>query len=153
MVNDFRKPFTPPPVIFGVALLAGLSIDFIYPLPMMPLWVQLPAGLAVITAGVLLIYSSMRRFHAAGTTYNPYAPSTALVISGIYKRTRNPGYLGLAIIQLGLALSFDSPWIVLATVLAVIVTTQFVIKLEEEKLTRAFGEEYRNYLGNVRRWI
>jgi protein-S-isoprenylcysteine O-methyltransferase Ste14 len=153
MVNDFRKPFTPPPIIFGVALLAGLGIDFVYPLPMMPMWIQLLTGLVAVTIGVLIIRSSIQSIHGAGTTYNPYVASTALVISGIYRHTRNPGYLGLAIIQFGLALSFDSPWIVLATVLAVIVTTQFVIKLEEEKLTRTFGEEYQNYLGKVRRWL
>jgi protein-S-isoprenylcysteine O-methyltransferase Ste14 len=48
---------------------------------------------------------------------------------------------------------YDSPWILLATIVAVIVTSQFVIKLEEEKLRRAFGKEYQNYLTHVRRWI
>ena len=66
---------------------------------------------------------------------------------------RNPGYLGLAMIQFGLALMYDSPWILLATIVAVIVTSQFVIKLEEERLRRAFGKEYQNYLTHVRRWI
>jgi len=76
-----------------------------------------------------------------------------LVTSGIYKYTRNPGYLGLAVIQLGLALMIDSPWIGVATVVAVVVTNQFVIRLEEEKLRRTFGQDYQDYLNKVRRWL
>ena len=153
MTDDFRRPFTPPPVIFGIAFLAGLGINFVYPVPTMPLLFQLLFGVAVVTAGVLLIRSSMRSIDDAGTTYDPYAASTSLVTSGIYRYTRNPGYLGLAVILFGLALMIDSPWIAASNVAAIIITTQFVIKLEEEKLERTFGHEYRDYLSQVRRWI
>ena len=140
-------------MIFGTAFLAGLGIDFIYPSPSLPLWLQLGSGVAFITGAVLLIRSSMQSIDRAGTTYNPYAASTALVTSGIYRHTRNPGYLGLAIIQIGLALMIDSPWIAIMTIVAVVITSQFVIRLEEEKLIRAFGQEYQDYLSKVRRWI
>ena len=153
MTNAFQKPFTAPPVIFIVAFVIGFGIELIYPLPTLPLGLQLGAGVASVIVGVLLIRSSMASIERAGTTYNPFSTSTALVTSGIYRYTRNPGYLGLAMIQLGLALMYDSPWILLATIVAVIVTNQFVIKLEEEKLRRAFGKEYQNYLTHVRRWI
>ena len=153
MDGDFQKPFAPPPTIFGVAFLAGLGIDFIYPSPTMLLWLQFGSGMVAVATGVLLIRSSMQSIDRAGTTYDPYAASTALVSSGIYRYTRNPGYLGLAVIQLGLALMIDSPWIAITTVIAVIVTSRFVIKLEEEKLSNTFGQEYQNYLSKVRRWI
>ena len=153
MVSDFRKPFAAPPTIFGVAFLVGLGIDLVYPLSLIPLWLQLGSGVAFVAGGVLLIRSSMQSMDGAGTTYDPYAASTALVTAGIYKHTRNPGYLGLAVIQVGLALMIDSPWIAFSAVVAIIVTSQFVIKLEEEKLTRTFGQDYQDYLSNVRRWI
>ncbi len=153
MTNEFQKPFTAPPVIFIVALVTGFGIDLIYPLPTMPLGLQLGVGVATVIVGVLLIRSSMACIERAGTTYNPFSASTTLVTGGIYRYTRNPGYLGLAVIQLGLALMYDSPWILLATIVAVIVINQFVIKLEEEKLSRAFGNEYQNYLTRVRRWV
>ncbi len=153
MASDFQKPFAPPPTIFGVAFLVGLGFDFIYPSPTMPFWLQLGSGVVAVTTGVLLIRSSMQSIDRAGTTYDPYAASTVLVTSGIYRYTRNPGYLGLAVIQFGLALMIDSPWIAITTVVAVIVTSQFVIMLEEEKLSRTFGQEYQNYLSKVRRWI
>ena len=132
---------------------AGLGIDFIYSSPSMPLWLQLGSGAAFIVGGVLLIRGSMQNIDQAGTTYNPYAASTALVTSGIYRHTRNPGYLGLAVIQIGLALMIDGPWIAVTTIVSVVITSQFVIKLEEEKLSRTFGQEYQDYLSMVRRWI
>lgn len=95
----------------------------------------------------------MTSIDRAGTTYDPYAVSTALVTTGIYRYTRNPGYLGLAVIQFGLAVMIDSIWILLTTIIAIAVVNQFVIKLEEEKLGRSFGQEYQNYIKQVRRWI
>lgn len=153
MVTDFQKPFTAPPVIFSVAFLVGLAIGLLDPRPLLPLWLQLVAGTLVVASGVLLIRASMRSIDGAGTTYDPFAPSTALVISGIYRYTRNPGYLGLAVIQFGLALLLDNLWIGISTAVAIIITTAFVIKLEEDKLTRTFGQDYRDYLSRVRRWI
>ncbi len=153
MVADFKKPFAAPPTIFGVAFLVGLAIDTIDPRPQLPMWLQLLAGAAAVASGVLLIRSSMQSIDGVGTTYDPYAPSTALVTSGIYRHTRNPGYLGLAVIQVGLALVFDSPWIAVTTVAAIVITSLFVIKLEEDKLNRTFGQEYLDYLSRVRRWI
>jgi protein-S-isoprenylcysteine O-methyltransferase Ste14 len=151
--EDFRKPFAAPPSIFGVAFLAGLAIGWVDPHPQLPLWLQLLLGAICIVSGVLLIRSSMTSFNAAGTTYDPFAPSTALVTTGIYGHTRNPGYLGLAVIQFGLAFALDSPWIAVTAIAAITITGQFVIKLEEEKLTKTFGQDYTDYLGTVRRWI
>jgi protein-S-isoprenylcysteine O-methyltransferase Ste14 len=153
MSIEFQKPFAAPPTIFAVAVLVGVGIDIIHPLPFMPLLLQLGLGVAVLTAGVLIIRNSMKSIDAAGTTYDPYAASTVLVITGIYEHTRNPGYLGLAVIQLGLALIIDTLWITVTAVVAIIVTDQFVIKLEEKKLRRTFGQEYVDYLARVRRWI
>ena len=95
----------------------------------------------------------MKAIYLADTTYDPFSASTALVTTGVYRFTRNPGYLGLTLIQIGLALMIDSLWIVFTALIAVLVTTKFVIKLEEEKLTRSFGQDYKDYLRDVRRWI
>ena len=119
----------------------------------LPLLIQFVFGPLALLAGVLLIRSSIREVEAAGTTYDPYAQSTELVTAGIYQYTRNPGYLGLAVIQLGVAILFDSGWIALTGLAAVMITTFFVIRLEEEKLSKQFGQDYRNYCNRVRRWL
>ena len=153
MTDEFKKPFIAPPIIFVASLVIGSGIDFVYPLPILPLGLQLGVGVATIIVGTLLIRSSMASIDRADTTYSPFSASTTLVTRGIYRYTRNPGYLGLAVIQLGLALLLDSPWIFLTAMVAVVVTNQFVIKLEEEKLELTFGKEYQSYLADVRRWF
>ena len=153
MENDFRKPFAAPPTIFVVAFLIGLVLDFIFPFPLIPTLPQFILGAACAVAGFLLIRTSISAIENAGTTYDPYAASTKLVTSGIYRFTRNPGYLGLAVIQLGLALLIDGIWIAMTMAIAVLVTHVFVVRLEEEKLRQSFGQEYEQYRAYVRPWI
>jgi protein-S-isoprenylcysteine O-methyltransferase Ste14 len=153
MSDAFRRPFAAPPTIFGVSLIVAVVIGPLVPWHVLPVLVQLTIGPAAIIVGVILIRHSMREIGAADTTYDPFAASTVLVTSGIYRFTRNPGYLGLAVIQLGLAILIDNVWIALAGFAAVLVTTFFVIRLEEEKLLGAFGQDYADYCRRVRRWV
>lgn len=153
MSQPFEKPVTAPPTIFMCAVLAGLGIGWVWPWPLLPLWLQVSLGPALVGAGVLTIRQSMREIAAAETTYDPYDVSTALVTGGVYRYSRNPGYLGLAVIQCGLAVLLDNGWLWLTGVLAVAATTWFVIRLEERKLGDAFGAAYAAYCARVRRWL
>ena len=152
-MSDFQKPFASPPTIFGITLLLGVEIGLFFPWPVLPWFVQIGLGPLIVLAGVLAIRQSIKDIETAETTYDPYAASTHLVTSGIYQHSRNPGYLGLAIIQLGAAVLFDNVWIVLTGAVAICITTYFVIRLEELKLTNAFGGPYTDYVNRVRRWI
>ena len=153
MSDTFRKPFAAPPTIFGLSLVLAVVVGIVFPWRVIPTLAQLTFGPLAIIVGIMLIRKSMQEIQASNTTYDPFAATTALVMSGIYRFSRNPGYLGLAIIQLGLAIVIDNVWIVLADIVAVIVTTVFVIKLEEEKLLTAFGQDYAEYCARVRRWV
>ena len=95
----------------------------------------------------------MIEMDAGKTTYDPYAPSTNLVTSGIYRHIRNPGYLGLAVIQFGFAWLLNSFWIISTLVAAFLVTHFFVVLREEDKLRRTFGETYGSYVASSRRWL
>ena len=152
-MSDFQKPIVAPPTIFGVSLIVSALFGFASPTPFLPLLLQLTAGPAIILSGVLIIRSSMREIAAANTTYDPFAQSTALVTTGIYRHSRNPGYLGLAIIQFGFSALLDNLWIAVAALLAMAVTDHWVIRLEEKKLSDKFGASYRAYCDAVRRWI
>ena len=153
MSQEFQKPFAAPPTIFLAALIVGVGAGLLAPIPVLPFGVQIAVGPLIVLGGIRIIARSIRDIETAGTTYDPFAASTELVTSGIYRFTRNPGYLGLAIIQTGLAVLLDNPWILLTGLVAVIVTTTFVIRLEERKLEDAFGEAYAAYRSRVRRWI
>lgn len=153
MTENFQKPIAAPPAIFGAALLLGIVLDLIWSAPISSSLLRFPIGAAGIAGGIWLIRRSMIGMDAANTTYDPYAPSTNLVTSGIYRHIRNPGYLGLAVIQIGFACLLNSYWIICSLVAAFLVTHFFVVLREEEKLRRTFGEDYESYAASSRRWL
>jgi protein-S-isoprenylcysteine O-methyltransferase Ste14 len=92
-------------------------------------------------------------FKRAGTNIRPFLPSTALVLSGPYRFTRNPMYLGMAGTLLGAGVFMGSitPFVVIPAFMALI-TERFIVR-EEEKLEAAFGREYLDYKARVWRWL
>jgi len=80
-------------------------------------------------------------------------PSTAVVTSGPYRFSRNPLYIGLAIVYLGLTLTFDAWWGIVLLALVLIVMHLGVIQREERYLERKFGDGYRQYRSAVRRYL
>lgn len=153
MPQEFQKPFASPPAIFLVSLIIAIGIGLLWPWFILPWPVQLVLGPLIIFAGVRLVLRSIKDIETAGTTYDPYGISTALVTTGVYRHSRNPGYLGVAAVQFGLAVLLDNVWILVAGLVAAIVTTIFVIRLEERKLSDSFGDTYADYKKRVRRWL
>lgn len=145
----------PPPLIYLGALILGIIIGRSLKLPGFGIgadmrdlfgWLLVAVGLTVNIAGFGL-------FRRLGTAVIPYKPASRLVRSGIYRWTRNPMYLGMALLYMGIALLFDSILgLVLLLPVLTIIQTQ-VIAREEAYLERAFGDEYRTYKARVRRWI
>jgi protein-S-isoprenylcysteine O-methyltransferase Ste14 len=106
------------------------------------------AGLGSAMAGVVA-------FRAHRTTVDPVHPdgATSIVSSGIYRISRNPMYLGFALMLSALAVQLDSVVALIGVPLFVLYMNRFQIKPEERLLTEKFGAQYETYLGNVRRWI
>jgi protein-S-isoprenylcysteine O-methyltransferase Ste14 len=94
-----------------------------------------------------------RRLVAAGTNIPPNLPTTALVVDGIYARTRNPLYLGTTLVYLGLSIAAGSLWAILLALPLLWVIYVGVIAREERYLERKFGDSYRTYKQRVRRWV
>ena len=110
--------------------------------------VLVAVGLAIDLAGLLA-------FRAHRTTFNPLRPERAssLVSTGVYRITRNPMYLGMASLLLAWVLYLGS-WLALAGPLAyVLYLNRFQIVPEERALLALFGDEYRQYMARVRRWL
>ena len=111
------------------------------------------ASLALLGAGICL--SGIVSFRRAKTTVNPMRPdsTSSLVVSGIYKYTRNPMYLGFLLILLGWA-TFLSNLAAFALLPAFVVyMNHFQIAPEERALGTLFAQEYQAYRARVRRWI
>ncbi|MEO9137004.1 MAG: isoprenylcysteine carboxylmethyltransferase family protein [Casimicrobiaceae bacterium] len=142
-----------PPVYFLAAIVVMVALDFVLP---MVRWHWSPArmaGVVLIVAGLASAIAGARRFRLHGTAVKPFAESSALVVDGPYRFTRNPMYLGLSIILLGIGLVLESltPFLVIP-VFVWLITTRF-IALEEPMLEQRFGSAYVEYRARVRRWL
>ena len=145
----------PPPVVGALlaALMWGLSQigpQFTIPAP----WREVLAGLLVIV-GIAFDLLGILAFRAARTTVNPLKPerSSALVTGGVYRVTRNPMYVGMALLLSGWAIWLSAllPWV--GPVLFVLYITRFQIRPEERVLNDIFGEAFSRYADRVRRWL
>ena len=144
-----------PPLIFLGFLTAAVALEAIVPLPV-PVAHSLAryvAGAVLAGSGFVMIATGTRRFVAAGTNVPPTLPTTALVVDGIYRRTRNPLYLGLTLVYLGLGVAAGSLWAIGLVVPLLWVINVGVVTREERYLERKFGDAYRDYKARVRRWI
>lgn len=145
----------PPPFIYLGMLLTGLAIGGAVGDRGFGLGFDSRAAIGAVLglAGVAVGVAAAIGFRRAGTSVKPWEASTAIVDTGIYAWTRNPMYLGMALLYAGLALLLDSvAALALLPVVLVIIHTQ-VIRREERYLEHKFGEPYRSYMQRVRRWI
>ena len=145
----------PPPFLYLILLLAGLVAGPLLGLPDLglPPPVRTLLGFAVLLGGFALLLAGSRQFARAGTSAPPWRPATALVTAGIYRRTRNPMYLGMTLIVLAIAILCDSLGALVAVPVLVLVIQTRVIAREERYLEGKFGDAYRQYRQRVRRWL
>jgi protein-S-isoprenylcysteine O-methyltransferase Ste14 len=144
-----------PPSIFLAFLVAATVLEAVVPLPLLAghALARYLAGAALAVCGLILISTGTSRFVAAGTNIPPNLPTTALVVDGIYGRTRNPLYLGTTLIYLGLSVAAGSLWAIVLVVPLLWVINVGVIAREERYPERKFGDAYRAYKARVRRWV
>ncbi|HYG85058.1 MAG TPA: isoprenylcysteine carboxylmethyltransferase family protein [Azospirillum sp.] len=147
---------TRPPLLFLAALLLGYVSDRLLPLPF-PIpridpvhWII--AG-SLILIGLTLAAAGIRNFSRAGTPVPTNQPTRALVTTGIHGWTRNPIYLGLFLVYVGIGMAVRSLSILILTVPLAIAIRYGVVAREEAYLERRFGDTYRDYKARVRRWV
>lgn len=142
-----------PPVILLVALLAEFALHRYLPIATVlpPPWHL--AGIGLIVAGVLIIAVPVSAFFREKTTIRPFHDSAALVVTGPYRLSRNPMYVGMVAALLGVAVLTGSLSPFVVPVLFVPVLNARVIRHEEAMLDARFGDAYRDYRRRVRRWL
>ncbi len=143
----------PPPVIFLVSILIAVGLNRMRPMSVVPENLAMPLGVAFSVAAFTLAFLGFRELRRHKTTIRPDEPSSAIVKTGPYRFTRNPLYVSLSTLQLGIGLWTNNLWVVLMLIPVGIVMTTQVIRREEAYLERAFGEDYLKYKASVRRWI
>jgi len=151
---DTANVMVRPPIAWALAVVVGLALDWLAPLPFVP--AALPAGWlggAVFAAAFALAVWAIATITRAGSNVPTNRPTTAIVIAGPYRFTRNPIYVGMMVGQAGLAIAFDSLWLLVTLVPFALVLRYGVVAREEAYLERKFGDDYRGFRARVRRWV
>ena len=151
--SHWRKPRVLPPVWFLIALvLIGVAhryfpvVDFIA-----SPWRWF--GALPVAIGLAMVLISAGSFAKAGTPVVPFRRSSSLVDTGFYRYTRNPMYLGMALVLGGVAMMTGVLTAWLPVPLFVLIIQRNFIEGEERFLESIFGDEYRDYCRRVRRWL
>lgn len=151
--HDVPGVVAPPPLILLGFLLAGLALDWIRPLPLLPAAAQYAIGGVLVALASAFAFSAIACFLRAGTNVPTRRPATALVTGGPYRFSRNPIYTGMILLLLGIGAMVDSVWIVAMAAPFALVIRYGVIAREERYLEAKFGDSYRTFRNSVRRWI
>ncbi len=151
--NGLKLPAIPP-VIFGIPMVLGALVHaYVWSGDIFGTVIGLVAGIFLIAVGLWLIYWTWITMRAHGEHPEPDRPTETLVTGGPFKRTRNPIYAGFLLIGAGVAISLNAMAMLIAASVGVVALTVLVIRKEEAYLERKFGEVYRTYVSNTRRWL
>jgi protein-S-isoprenylcysteine O-methyltransferase Ste14 len=153
MDNDTAGVVAPPPLIYLTGLALGFGLELLLPGSSVPDAVQWIGGGLLAALGLVLLASFNTAFTRKGTAVEPWKPTTAIVTTGPYRVTRNPAYLGMTLLYIGIALLADALWVLAPLPVVLAVIDRAVIAREERYLERKFGREYLDYKAGVRRWV
>jgi protein-S-isoprenylcysteine O-methyltransferase Ste14 len=111
-------------------------------------------GILIFLTGLVIMLHCIARFAVEGRgTLSPADPTKKLVIKGLYKFSRNPMYVGVLLILIGEATFFKANNLWGYSLVIFLAFNLFVLLVEEPRLRKDFGEDYRKYCEEVRRWL
>ena len=147
--------YIPPPLLYVLIFIAALRIQKLIPLPdqLFHLTAMKITGVFLLITALYFLVKSLRQFFLTKNTVILIKPASSLQVTGIYRTTRNPMYVGLAIVYLGITCFIGNWWNVILFPLLVFIVQEYIIKREEKYLELEFGKEYNDYKKTVRRWL
>lgn len=150
---DYADIFSKPPTVALSCLVMGMVIQLFITLKLPGGWPWMVVGGVLVLAGLRIAMAAMNEFKSHETTVPTDEPASALVTSGVFQRSRNPIYIGLSLLYLGIALAMANVWALALFVPLFVYLNNHVIPQEEDYLTRKFGSAYKDYMGRVGRWF
>jgi protein-S-isoprenylcysteine O-methyltransferase Ste14 len=142
-----------PPQLVGLLLAVSVGLHFALPTAYRLDFACRACGIGALIFGFMLMRWALWLFRQSGTPARPTDRAAALVLSGPFRFSRNPMYLGIVIMLLGIALWFGSWPMFIAPVGFFMFMSLVRIPCEERALRDLFGEAYASYQRRVRRWI
>ncbi len=144
----------PPPVLYLVALLVGIGLQRLWPTAPFPVpWRYVAGAVLSLLAGVIMLPVLMRFRRAETPFFDVRKRALALITDGPYRFSRNPSYVALTLLYVGLGVILNNAWVLLLVIPVLLVMHFGVVLREERHLEAAFGEEYVRYKSAVRRWL
>ncbi len=144
---------TPPTFIYVAALAIGFGLNYLWPVSPLSGSSRYVIGSVVILVSGLIISIVLRCFRRAGTTFDVRQPASVLITEGPYRFSRNPAYVSLTLLYLGIGIFLNYGWILILVAPVFLVMNLWVVRREERHLEAKFGEEFLRYKAAVRRWI
>lgn len=144
-----------PPLVY----LGGVVVGVILHAFMMPLSIEISPGLRIaagVTAAVLgLVFAggAIGLFRQTGQDPKPWESTPQIISTGVYRFTRNPMYLGMALLQIAIGVGLANWWVIILVPIVLAIVYATAVRHEEHYLQRKFADEYNHYKASVRRWI
>jgi protein-S-isoprenylcysteine O-methyltransferase Ste14 len=153
--KDHPGIYVPPPIVYALTFLVAVFIQKKVPIDDSLFHLQLAkiVGVGLLIIALFFLIRSLRQFFLSNNTLVTIMPTNSLQTNGIYNITRNPMYLGLAIVYLGISCLIGNWWNIILFPLLLLLIQEYMIKREEKYLERRFGQVYLDYKSKVRRWI
>lgn len=142
-----------PPLIFIAFIGLGVILHNFFPMHFIQGPLRNIVGVIFLAYSVLVSALAILQMRRAGTNIDVRKPSTTVVTDGIYRFTRNPMYLSMALLMIAISVLISNIWILILTPVFIIVIQKGVIEREERYLEGKFGIEYTSYKQRTRRWI
>lgn len=154
--QDNPGVIAPPPLIYLGGLALGLLLHRLLPLKYTSHASRastLTLGSTCVSMGLTILVSGFRQMNTAHTNINPTQPAITIVTEGPFRFTRNPLYLGMTLLYIGIMFLVNSLWLLLILPPILGLINVGVIAREERYLEHKFGAQYLDYKQRVRRWL
>lgn len=153
--EDSPGVYIPPPLIYILTFLAAVFIQRKFPINNSLFHEQFTKimGVLFLLTALFFLVRSLRQFFLSKNTVVLIKPASSLQTNGIYSITRNPMYVSLALVYLGISCFVGNWWSIILFPLLLLIVQQYIIKREEKYLERRFGREYLDYKAKVRKWL
>lgn len=142
-----------PPVLYASTFTAVLVLQWIWPLRIVRQAVTFWFGLVLLAVALVIGAWGRRTMHGGGTNISPLKPANSLITTGPFRFSRNPLYVAITLLYVGLTLLLNSWWGVVLLVPLLVVLHFGVVRREERYLERKFGDQYTAYRSQVRRYL
>jgi len=153
--RDSASVRIPPPFVYVAAVIAGgLVHRYLFPLSLdLPRGVRFAAATVVAAIGFGVMVAANGSFRGTGQDPKPWKSTPEIISTGIYRITRNPMYVAMALLQAAIGIGWASGWIIALVPVALAVVYATAVRHEEAYLEEKFGDAYLRYKDSVRRWI